>query len=231
MTLVSLVSVLWGPIKSYSLFWVQTCLIMKNCSIVRWRKPSSRFLGVSKNIWTSDMSLDSQRIFMLGSCWGFCLEMYPPAFRTILSTAEEFGWSSRLGISDRNWFNTLNTSLQSSPVRSPVLEAAQACPCSSAPFWPALRAGSCACPGKYQTLHLLFAESPVPEFRLALSREYAPKHMKKANSAILPPCKICAGAENQAWISENQLIWLGLPAFAHTEDLKQENLKFIHKKK
>lgn len=170
------------------------------------------------------MSLDSQRIFMLGNCWGFCLEMNTPSFRTIFShIAEECEWSSRLGISDRNWFNTLNSSLQSS-ADAVLEEAAQMCLCSSSPSWPATRAGSCACPGKHQTLHLLFAESPVTKLRLALCRECRPKHMKKANSAILPSCKICVGAENWAWISGNQLIWLGLPAFTHTEDLSQENL-------
>lgn len=170
------------------------------------------------------MSLDSisQRIFhMLGNCWGLCLEMYTPSLITIfLSTAEECGWSNKLGMPDRNWFNTLNTSLQSSPVQTSVLEeAAQMCPCSSTPFF-----RSCVCPGRYQTLHLPIAESPVPELRLALSREYRPEYMKKANSVILPSSKICVGAENWAWISGNQLILLGLPAFTHTEDLRQENL-------
>lgn len=225
MTLVSLVSVLWGSVKSYSFFWVQTFLMMKNCSIVRWRKPSSQFFGVSKNTWTSDMSLGmSQRIFnMLGNCWGLCLEMYPPSFRTIfLSAAEECGWSNRLGMSDRNWFNTLNISLQSSPVQSRHQCWWKVLRCVLA--HQLLRAGSCACPGKYQTLHLLIAESPVPKFRLALSREYGPKCVKKADSAILPSSKICVGAENWAWISGNQLILLGLPAFTHMEDLGQENL-------
>lgn len=142
---------------------------MKNCSIGKWRTPyfgSSQFLGVRKSIWIWVWTA-SGTFNMLCDCYSLCLEMYPPSLKTIfLSIAEVDGCSNCLWIFDRNWFNTLSTSLQSKDTK--VLGEAAIWDVSLLIcfFLASSSPGSCAYHVKCHLLHLLIGESPVPNSRL-----------------------------------------------------------------
>lgn len=182
--------------------------------------PSSQFLGASKNICISDMSLDSQRIFIAEGFALKCTQLQELSYPLLKSVGGQVGWESLIEMDLTHWTPPC------SQVQTPVWEeAAQVCPCSSSPSWPAPRAGSCARPGKYQTLHLLFAEPPVPALRLALSREYRPKPMKKANSAFCLPVKSVLGQRAEPGSLEIGLHgWAFLPL--HT--LRTSDKKIYH---